>query len=204
MLPSNFLKAIIFRIHKTIKSMQKFILFSNIRIKPQILIYIGMVFIFISCKDKNRYSEGIVMGYKPIYIAYDQIKNVRALAPKGLKNPGKIYIKGKYLYINEIGEGIHIYDNSDKTKPVQISFLSIPANQDISIKNNILYADNGNDLLAIDIADPLEIKVLKRIEKAFPYPSFPFERGSFECANPDKGFIIKWEYTELENPKCYR
>ena len=68
----------------------------------------------------------------------------------------------------------------------------------------VLEADNGDDLVSIDISDPNSIKVLKRIEKAFPYPSYPNERGKFECVDPSKGYVKAWEYVELINPKCFR
>lgn len=168
------------------------------------LVIAAFGFLLLSCLKENPEYSSKMQGYKPVYLAYDQVRKIASVNSRKLQNPGKIYIKDKYLYINEIGEGIHIYDNSDKTKPKAISFISIPANQDISIKNNTLYADNGDDLVAIDITNPLDAKLLKRIGKAFPYPSFPKERGNFECADPKKGFVIRWEYTELENPKCYR
>ena len=170
----------------------------------KISIYLLLCILFSSCVSNDRFEQKSSMGYKPIYSDYASIRKVESLSAQKLRNPGKIYIKDKYLYVNEIGEGIHIYDNSDKTKPKAISFISIPANQDISVKGDVLYADNGDELVAIDISKPLEIKVLKRIERAFPYPSFPKERGNFECVDPTKGFVIRWEYTELENPKCYR
>jgi len=168
----------------------------------KLLLFVAIVLLN-SCITEET-TDVKVMGYRPIYASYDEIRKVVSLAPQKLRKPGKIYTKDKYLYINEIGEGIHVFDNSDKTKPKAISFISIPANQDISIADNILYADNADDLVAIDISNPLTIKLLKRIEKAFPYPSFPKENGRFECVDPSKGYVKSWEYVQLTNPKCFR
>jgi hypothetical protein len=169
------------------------------------LIFFSLSILLLSCYPNYNYDRnGITKGYKPIYISYETFRKIETLKPQKLIQPGKIYIKDKYLYINEIGQGIHVFDNSDKTKPINLSFISIPANKDISIIDNILYADNGDDLVAIDIANPLAAKLMKRVEKAFPYPSFPQQRGSFECADPAKGYVIDWEFTELDSPKCYR
>ncbi len=145
------------------------------------------------------------MGYRPVYEAYENLRNVAFQPIKKLKNPGKIYIKDNFLFINEVGEGIHIFDNSDKSNPKALSYISIPANQDIAIKGTTLYADNADDLIAIDISNPNAAKVVKRIEKSFPYPYHPPQTNvSFECADPKKGYVVRWEYTELTNPKCRR
>lgn len=157
-----------------------------------------------ACNPDKSMTTETVKGYRPIYASYATLRNVSSGLPQKLRKAGKIYTKDKYLYINEIGQGIHVFDNSDKTKPKAIAFISIPANQDISIADNILYADNADDLVAIDISNPLAIKVVKRIEKAFPYPSFPQQRGKFECVDPSKGYVVDWEYTDLVNPKCFR
>jgi hypothetical protein len=169
----------------------------------RILIFTVSLFVF-SCISVDETSPVNTKGYKPIYRNYESIRKIESLIPQKLKTPGKIYTKDNYLYINEIGEGIHIYDNSDKTKPVNISFISIPANKDISIIGDILYADNGDDLVVINIANPLAVKLEKRVAKAFPYPSYPPLNGSFECADSTKGYIIDWIYTELSDPKCFR
>jgi hypothetical protein len=168
------------------------------------LLYGLLPLLTMACYRNYSDDPSSIKGYKPIYISYDTFRKVESQKAQKLRKPGKIYVKGKFLYINEIGVGVHVYDNSDKTKPINLSFISIPANKDISIIDNILYADNGDDLVAIDISDPLTAKLMKRVEKAFPYPSFPPQRGSFECVDPTKGFVVDWEYTELVSPKCYR
>ena len=157
-----------------------------------------------ACNPDRSMTTETVKGYRPIYESYETLRKISSGSPQKLRKAGKIYTKDKYLYINEIGQGIHVFDNSDKAKPKAIAFISIPANQDISIADNILYADNADDLVAIDISNPLAIKVVKRIEKAFPYPSFPQQRGRFECVDPSKGYVVDWEYTKLVNPKCFR
>lgn len=168
------------------------------------LLFFATVLSINACTTDETVKDIKVMGYRPVYVSYDKIRKVESFPPQKLRRPGKIYTKDKYLYINELGEGIHVFDNSDKTKPKAIAFISIPANQEISIKNDILYADNGDDLVAIDITNPLVIKLLKRVEKAFPAPSYPNKSGKFECVDASKGFIKTWEYVELINPKCFR
>lgn len=144
-------------------------------------------------------------GYRPIYMPYEQIRQFSSSSPRPLEHAGKIYIKGNYVFINEVNKGIHIINNQNPASPQPISFVSVPGNVDIAVKGNVLYADNAVDLLALDISNPVEVKLLKRIENAFPNQVFPPHTGvSFECADPAKGVIVGWEKVMLENPKCFR
>ncbi len=143
--------------------------------------------------------------YRPVYATYDAIRSIQTVGPQVIKNPGKIYIKDNYLFVNDIGLGIHVVDNRDPTKPVRLAFISIPGNHELAVKDSILYADNTLDLVALNIANPRAVRVVKRIENAFPYPAFPTERNvRFECADPDKGVVLRWEQASVVNPQCYR
>lgn len=88
--------------------------------------------------------------------------------PVDLCSPGKIYVYGDYLLINEMGKGIHVYNNSNPSAPKNISFINIDGNVDLAVNNNILYADNHMDLLAFDISNPTNVKLVKRVKDAFP------------------------------------
>lgn len=143
--------------------------------------------------------------YRPIYAPYADVRTVQVLGPQPLKNVGKIYIKDNYLFINEVGSGIHIMDNRNPDKPVQLAFIAILGNQELAIKDSILYADNVTDLVAINIASPTNIRVVKRVENAFDYSAYPLATNvRFECADPTKGAVIRWEKAAVENPMCYR
>ncbi|GAB3956827.1 hypothetical protein GCM10028805_47770 [Spirosoma harenae] len=143
--------------------------------------------------------------YRPIYASYAAVREIQTLAPQPLKNVGKIYVKDNFMYINEIGSGIHIVDNRNPEKPVQIAFLGILGNQELAIKDSTLYADNVTDLVALNIANPLNIKLVKRVENAFEYSAYPLATNiRFECADPAKGAVIRWEKTDVQNPQCYR
>ena len=147
-----------------------------------------------------------VSGFRPIYASYESVRNVQTTAPRPLQKPGKIYVKDQYLFICELGEGLHVIDNSDPAKPLPLSFIVIKGNQDLAVKDSTLYADNFGDLVALNIGNPRNVKVLKRIENAFPYLNSLTnnQRGWFECPDPAKGVIIGWQQVQLTQPKCYR
>lgn len=145
-------------------------------------------------------------GYRPVYKSPEEIGKVQVLAAQSLRKPGKIYTFDRYLFVNELGKGIHIIDNSDPKKPENLSFVSIVGNYDIAVKDNWLYADNFSNLLVIDIADPKAPKVTKSIPNAIPVYNYPPLQGVyFECADEKKGVVVDWEKVEMEKqPKCYR
>jgi hypothetical protein len=144
-------------------------------------------------------------GYRPIYVSAEQIKQVTTVAPQPLRKPGKIYVKGNYLFINEQGKGIHLIDNANPASPRKLSFINIPGNVDIAVKGNLMYADNGRDFVVLDISDPTQVTIQKRIENAFPLQSFPpYINTYFECIDETKGVVIGWEKVKMSRPKCYR
>ncbi len=106
--------------------------------------------------------------YTPVQISIaDLRKAVSSGAPQPLVEPGKLYVKDQYLFIVEVKKGIHVFDNSNPSSPKAISFLPIPGNVDIAVRDNILYADSYIDLIALDISNPAVITEVSRTETGF-------------------------------------
>lgn len=97
---------------------------------------------------------------------------VKAESPRSLDRPGKMYVKGNYLFVNEIKKGIHIIDNSNPSSPKFVSFVTIPGNGDIAVRDNILYADSYSDLVALDISDPAKPVEKTRVNNVFKFGTF--------------------------------
>ena len=120
------------------------------------------------CKQKYTYTY-----YVPVYVSKDDVKaNVKSNVPRQVENPGKIYIRDQYLFLNEVDRGIHVIDNSNPSHPKNIAFINIPGNMDMAVKGNILYADLYSDLLAIDISNPQQVKLKNYIDNVFPYRNY--------------------------------
>jgi len=144
-------------------------------------------------------------GYRPIYATLAEAQQVSTESPQPLRKPGKIYVRGNYLFINEQGKGLHLIDNADPRNPRKLSFIKIPGNVDIAVKGNLLYADNGRDFVVLNIADPTKVQVVKRIENVFPLAAYPSQiQVYFECADASKGVVIGWEKVKMSRPKCFR
>ena len=135
------------------------------------------------CKRVMTYTK-----YEPIYKTYDEIRIDPVVEPgRDLINPGKIYLYGSLILINEIDEGIHVIDNANPSSPAKIAFIAIPGNLDIAMSGTTLYADNYIDLLAIDITDIQNIRLEKRVNDAFP------NYGT----DPDLGVLVKYNAEEV-------
>jgi len=173
----------------------------------KVIFYFIPAIFLVSCfhGDEVYFEDGEILGYKPIYATTEDYEIIFQ-EPKALKNPGKIYYYNKFIFINELFEGVHLYNNIDPENPQNIGFIKIKGNVDIAIRNNVLYADNIRDLISIDISDPKNIIVLDRINDVIPSQSlYPLEQGVyFECPDPGKGTIVGWEKTVLVDPKCQR
>lgn len=127
--------------------------------------------------------------YLPVYKTSAEVRaDIKNNPAQPVEKPGKIYIKGQYIFLNDIDKGIHVIDNSNPSNPRRISFINIPGNMDLAVKGNILYADLYTDLVAIDISDPHHVVLKKVVENVFPHRYY---NGSF---TPDSTKVIaKWE-----------
>jgi hypothetical protein len=155
-----------------------------------------LVLILSSCEDKRLQSY---MANVPQYMTYDVLRSsFNVGGEQDLERPGKIYFKDNYMYINEYQKGIHVVDLSDPENPDKKSFIEIPGNVDISIRNEVLYAESYVDLVLIDVSDPTQPKFIKRIEDMFEYviPPYDYEYPLDEI-DQDKGVITGYEVKKI-------
>lgn len=153
-----------------------------------------LVFIFQGCTKDQCDLTNTYYVYEPVYMSYDELRSsVASQEAKKMESPGKIYFWNQYIFINERGEGIHVIDNSDRSNPQNIAFINIPGNMDIAARNGILYADSYVDLLALDISDPNNVQVVKRLENELP-ASMLWEQGLW--TDPERGIVVDFEKTE--------
>lgn len=137
--------------------------------KLSLLVLLPVLALF-SCQDEVTTTH-TYRTMMPIYLEMSDIRarTIEMEPAQPLENPGKIYIYGDYLLINEPTEGIHILDNTNPASPINKSFIPIEGNVDLAVNSGILYADNYVDLLAFDIRDLNNIKLVKRVEDVFTH-----------------------------------
>ena len=137
------------------------------------------------------------IDYVPVLMEKSELKeSIAYKSARKLENPGKIYIMGNYIFLNEKYEGVHIINNENPDDFQKAGFIKIPGCIDIALKDSTLYADNSVDLVAIDISDTPDITVTKRIEGVFPEPLPPNSNSlpsAFQPENrPENTVIVKW------------
>jgi hypothetical protein len=149
----------------------------------------GLLIILQSCTKENctHSYEGIT--YKAVYAPMSALRNISIQPAKAITGNGKIFIKGNYIFLNEVDKGFHIIDNTNPSAPQGIAFVSIPGNLDMIAKGNYLLVDNYIDLLTFDISNPASIQLVKRTENALPYRQYNY--GFSDNAN--NGIIISFD-----------
>lgn len=163
------------------------------------------ILLFFGCDPVEEFPQETV-GLRPVYGTAEDLE-VRKLPPQEMCQPGKIYIYGSYLLINEVHKGIHIVDNTDPSDPQNLAFLKITGNVDMAVKSGYLYADHLTSLAVFDIRNPENVKFVKAVEQTFDLSNtlYPPETGvHFECVDPARGPVIGWAEALLKNPKCFR
>ena len=131
------------------------------------LVLLAIVITFTKCKKTNSEKLELIELTKVITVDEMRTLPVGITKPMQIAKSGKIYSYNNYLFINEPHKGIHIYNNSNPSAPINVAFLKIPGNVDLAISNNILYADSYVDLLAFDISAINNIRQVKRLTDVF-------------------------------------
>jgi len=161
--------------------------------KKYLFIFKGFAFFFIAaffsgCLKDTTTHTFTYSWYEPLYkTKAEVIADIKSNPPREIEHPGKIFINGKYIYLNETGRGIHIIDNSAPSSPKNIAFITIAGNVDMAIKGNTLYADLYNDLVTLDITNPLQVVKTKIVENAFP------DNPSSSYAGDSSRIIYDWK-----------
>ncbi|MEX0856573.1 MAG: hypothetical protein WD016_00395 [Balneolaceae bacterium] len=155
-------------------------------------------FFFAACDDQRvqiiKWTE-----LEPVYMTQEEFKKSVAMEnSRELEKPGKIYFYDSYLFVNEINKGVHIIDNSNPAAPTNIGFINIPANKDIAVKGDLLYADSHTDFLVFNIEDIQNPELINRIENVFE-TSANIQRGfPFQEIDASKGIVVDWKEVEIE------
>lgn len=150
-----------------------------------------------SCED-STYKE--YMGYSPVYLPYKDLRSaVKMESSTDMKNPGKIYFKDNYIFIVEELTGIHVYDNTNPSSPVNKAFVKLPGVVDISVSGSTMYADSYVDLVVIDVEDIENIHEVGRVKDILPY-TVPPTKSDYPTAyvDKDKGVVLSWELKTIK------
>ncbi|MBT32208.1 MAG: hypothetical protein CMO01_21310 [Thalassobius sp.] len=145
------------------------------------------------------------LTYVPVYATNQDYLNIQKVAAKAIENPSKIFTYNNYLIVNIKNEGFHVIDNSNPKLPKNLFFVEVPGNNDVAVKDGVIYADNYSDIVAFTVEANGDLQILERLENMIQHNSVPpFTNVYFECPDPSKGIVVDWIPGNVDNPKCYR
>jgi hypothetical protein len=172
------------------------------------LFFLFFAILAISCIE----GDGLVdsppenaLIYVPVYANPDSVLKVSVSPAKQISNPAKIFTYNNFLIVNIKYEGFHVIDNSNPAVPLPLFFVDVPGNQDVSIKDGVIFADNYNDVVAFRITESGEVEIVKRLSNVMNNQEYPpFRDVYFECVDTSKGIVVDWVESNIPNPQCYR
>ncbi|MDR3142646.1 MAG: hypothetical protein LBU37_13115 [Tannerellaceae bacterium] len=159
--------------------------------KNVFLILVMLLFAFMNTSTAY-YGDMIYRGeYKPVFMKRGDLEKSVSFqqGERALTNPGKIYCKPPYIYINERYKGVHIINNTDPAHPVAEGFIVAPGCLDMAVKEHILYLDNAVDLVAFDLVAG---QVCQRVKNVFPEPIAP-DNSYYSGIKEEDMVIVEWK-----------
>ena len=111
----------------------------------------------------------------PVIKSKSELRNSIAIkAAQPTNSDGKIYVYNDLLFYIAQNSGIHVFDNQNPETPQNLAFIQLEGVHDISVKNDILYADNFMDLVVFDISNLSDIQLVNIEEDMLVYyATFP-------------------------------
>ncbi|MFI1771986.1 LVIVD repeat-containing protein [Thalassobellus citreus] len=165
---------------------------------------LSLVLVLVSSCDNDDY-ELVQVATPQLMSKSDFRKSVEITPAKSIKEAGKIYAYKNYIFVNDLNKGIHVIDNSNPENPIAIKYINIPGNEDISVKDDYLYADSAIDLLVFDLSDINNISLVERLEDVFDVYNYniPIEaqETDFNNVNFETDIIVGWTLTTEKREK---
>ena len=120
---------------------------------------------------------------------------------------GKISYYNGYFFMSDPQKGIHIINNQNPSNPYVVGYIELMGNADISVRNDILYADSYVDLVWFDVSTPSSPVLKGRLENAFPDVLPLVENRSgidykmCQEKKEQKKIIVGWKEVERTEPE---
>lgn len=138
----------------------------------------------------------------PVIMSKTEMRNsISVESAQSTNSDGKIYVYNDLLFYIAQNSGIHIFDNQNPASPQNLVFIQLEGVHDISVKDNILYADNFMDLVVFDISNISNIQLLNIEEDMLTfYAAFPDDSLYFQYNQSleEDEFISAYETVYME------
>lgn len=143
--------------------------------KNKILPLVLVVILCLQLTNCNNDDDGLrlldpVAVTVPVIKSKSEVRNsITIKSAQATNSDGKIYVYNDLLFYIAQNSGIHIFDNQNPASPQNLVFIQLEGVHDISIKDNILYADNFMDLVVFDISNISNIELVNVEEDLLVY-----------------------------------
>ena len=134
-------------------------------------------------------------NYEPILMSRADMEASVALGEaRPIESPGKMWLYNNLIFLIEQYKGIHIIDNSNPAASKTIAFIQIDGCTEITMKGDILYANNAVDMIGIKSTDFTSIDIITRHRNMLPAISSPEPWGDwyFYEKLPENTVIVRW------------
>ena len=157
--------------------------------------FVWVLLLFSGCVEDKCERVISYTAFVPEYMSMEEFRTSFQAGPaRELCNPRKIYYHSNgFTFINEVDEGVHIIDNRNPQNPQPVSFIEAIGNRDMLALGDYLYLDSHMDFLVVDVSNPEEPSLVRRIPDVFPYQP---ERNGF-WADPSQGVVRSWTEEEV-------
>ena len=169
-------------------------------------LFLPLALIFVISCDPNDEDYEFVQVAIPQLMSKSAFRSsVEITVPQNIQEAGKIYAYKDYIFVNDVNKGVHIIDNSNPESPQAIKYINIPGNEDISVKDDFLYADSATDLVVFDLSDVNNVSIVERLEDVFEVYDYniPLEVQAIDYGNYnyESDIIVGWTITTERRKK---
>ncbi len=134
-------------------------------------------------------------NFEPILMSRtDMEASVKLGEARPIVSPGKMWLYNNLIFLVEQYKGIHIIDNSNPAATKTIAFIQVDGCTEITMKGDILYANNAVDMIGIKSTDFTSINVITRHRNMLPIIASPEPWGDsyFYDKLPENTVIVRW------------
>ncbi len=145
-----------------------------------------------SCDSDDSQKEQAKFAVPTVKSLAEIRNNISVSSARQTNSDGKIYVAEHYLFYIAKEQGVHVFNNTNPSAPVNIAFINIEGVHDISVKGDYLFADNFVDLLVFDISNIQNITLVRIVENSIGFsPVFPDDAEFYDyTVNPVGDEII--------------
>lgn len=163
--------------------------YSSIKFKSTLFLFAFLA--LNSCQDKcteTRTYERLT----PLVASLEDIRSSFSVEEsRTLENPKKIYVYQDLLFVVDEYQGFQILDNSDPSNPSPMQFVKLLGCTDVAVRNGIIYANQGPDLVSINYDGAGNLQIIQRAENVMDN-HIQSEDGFVY------GFLKEWVTEEVE------